>query len=229
MSLSVFRSTGAFGLVLLAACGETTSEPIAQPAAPAPVAAPTPPAAPPAAEPTPDTTPARLARVEEVIPSTAYTFVRMDACGTEAWVAGPPTELTVGQVVEMPEGMVMTDFHAASLDRTFDMILFVDFLNPTDKQPQCAKPVKATDDQFVGRVVETMDGGGYTYARLDMCGQEQWVAGPQLPLQVGQTLLAVKGSEMKDFASPSLGRSFPSISFVPKMKAVPGAPYCGDG
>ena len=170
--------------------------------------------------------PGRLAEVLEVVPTSAYTFLKMNACGMEAWVAGPPTELAVGQIVEMPEGMVMTDFHSATLDRTFDMILFVDFLNATDKQPQCAPSVKATDNQYVGVVGETMNGGGYTYAKLDMCGEELWVAGPQLALAEGQTLLAVKGNMMNNFSSPSLGRSFDRIAFVNKMKTVPGQPYC---
>jgi len=217
-------------VALLWACGEPAS-------APAPAPAP-PPVAEAAAEPTPapaeaqapkpeaDLTPARMAKVLEVIPTSAYTFARMDACGSEAWVAGPPTEVEVGQTVEMPEGMVMADFHAASLDRTFEAILFVDFMNVTDAEPACAPPVKATENQYVGRVVETTQGGGYTYARLDMCGEELWVAGPMLQLKAGQTLLAVKGNVMKGFSSPTLDRTFDEIAFVNKMKTVPGVPFC---
>ena len=49
-----------------------------------------------------------MAKVVEVLPAGEYTIARMDACGVEAWTAGPPTELTVGQTVEMPTGTVPT-------------------------------------------------------------------------------------------------------------------------
>ncbi len=213
-------------IALLWACGAPAESPqppvapVAEAPAPAPAAAPEAPA--------PSLEPARLGEVMEVLPTPAYTFAKMNACGMEAWVAGPPTELEVGQIVSMPEGMVMTNFESATLKRTFDAILFVDYLTVTDKQPQCATPVKATDQQYVGLVKTSMASGGYTYAELDVCGDTVWVAGPEMALQPGQTLLSPKGSLMKNFQSPSLDRTFAEIAFVPKMKVVPGVPYCGD-
>lgn len=207
---------------LLWACAPEPAPPAeAPPAAPVAVEAPAPPPAP-----APSMDPARIATVLEVLPTDAYVFARMDACGMEAWVAGPPTELVVGQRVEMPEGMVMTNFESATLKRTFEAILFVDYLRPTEAEAQCAPPVKATENQIVGLVTETMNSGGYTYAALDVCGETLWVAGPEQALQPGQTLLAVKGNTMKAFHSSTLDRTFDAIAFVPKMKPVPGAPYC---
>jgi hypothetical protein len=215
-------------IALLWACGTPEAMPPLPvdeaPSAPAPAAAP----AQADEAPAPSLEPARLGVVEEVLPTAAYTFARMDACGMVAWVAGPPTELEVGQVVSMPEGMVMTNFESPTLERTFEAILFVDWMKVTDQQPECSPPVKATDNQYVGVVKQTMASAGYTYAELDVCGDTVWVAGPEMPLQPGQTLLSPKGSEMTNFESPSLGRSFDSIAFVPKMKVVPGVPYCGD-
>lgn len=65
-----------------------------------------------------------------------------------------------------------------------------------------------------GRVVETMDAGGYTYVLLDTGSGNVWLAGPQTKVAVGEQIQCGQGLEMRDFASPSLGRTFESIWFV---------------
>ncbi len=225
-------------LLLLAGC-EGPVKPTAPPSAPAP--APEAPAAAAAAAPAPEP-PAlpsdtkRLATVAEVHAAGAYTILRMDACGAEAWVAGPKTDgLSVGQVLEMPLGTPMTDFRSKELDRTFDAILFVDWLRPTDARPECPKQKHHAEGQHkdpkapsdvAGVVRETMESGGYRYARLDVCGVETWVAGPKVPLQIGETLLGDVSTEMTDFTSASLGRRFDRIVFLKRIAIGPSAPDC---
>jgi hypothetical protein len=226
--------------------------------APGEVAAPTPapgstPGATPGAAPAPAPAEAqtRLAKVVEVLPAGEYTIARMDACGVEAWTAGPPTELTVGQTVEMSSGMVMEKFHSKTLKRDFDVILFVDWYRPSEQPVPCptaaAPHAPGTDDpgpgkpghgggaelgspgngtRFTGKVVETMDSGGYTYAKLASCGKEQWVAGSPTPVKVGQTLVAVDGLPMTNFTSKTLGRVFDNILFVRTLTHVEGEPKC---
>ncbi|MBX2799332.1 MAG: hypothetical protein KTR31_16775 [Myxococcales bacterium] len=186
----------------------------------------------------------RLGAVKEVLTSAGYTYALLENCGEEAWVAGPETELEVGAVVVMPEGMGMENFRSPSLDRTFDTILFVDYLRPTTDEITCAeKPPPAPvgrqgtsghDNEekppppkaYHGKVVETMESAGYTYAKLEHCGQETWLAAPRIPLQVGQFVKARKGDEMNGFTSKSLGRTFDSIFFVPSMAIAPNGPAC---
>jgi len=73
-----------------------------------------------------------------------------------------------------------------------------------------------------GKVVETMDSGGYTYAKLDVGGKPVWVAGPRTPIKVGQTVLAAKGTPMTNFRSSTLNRTFATIHFVPAFGRPPG-------
>lgn len=190
------------------------------------------PVAPVAAEPAPpapSSEPERLAVVKETLSTERYTFFRMDACGQEAWVAAPPTEgVSEGDVLEMPGGMVMTDFESATLDRTFDAILFVQWVRETDKEPECRPPVMPTEDQRVGIVVETEEAGGYHYAKLDHCGKEFWIAAQGPPIQPGTTLLTEKGSVMTDFTSPSTGETFDEIVFVARYQTVPNVPMCDE-
>jgi len=64
-----------------------------------------------------------------------------------------------------------------------------------------------------GKVVETMDAGGYTYVCLENGGTKTWVALPATKVKVGQQLTCQPGSEMQNFTSKTLKRTFPSIIF----------------
>ncbi len=224
-----------FVLLALACEGPATAPPAAPapPPAPAPVAAPTPAPAPAAAAPERE----RVAKVKEVLAAGDYTIARMDACGQEAWVAGPKTDLKVDGAVVMPMGTPMTDFEAKSLGRTFEEILFVDWIRPTDQEPSCPPPPSPEHvaerpppadpaDTMVGVVKETMQAGGYTYARLDLCGKERWIAGPPVPLNVGETAKVSGAFTMKGFKSPTLGRTFDELDMVTRITIAGAPPKC---
>lgn len=98
--------------------------------------------------------------------------------------------------------------------------------SPMQPRP-AAPPVPASADQ--GRVLETMDAGGYSYARVDLCGAETWVAGPQTALEVGDTVVLNGDMQMHDFHSKSLDRTFGSIRFVMGMRTSDAAPDCSGG
>jgi hypothetical protein len=74
-----------------------------------------------------------------------------------------------------------------------------------------------------GVVAETMNSGGYTYARLTADGQETWVAASEFPLKVGDTVQAVVDMPMEKFHSRTLNRDFPVIYFVRDV-ALNGSP-----
>ncbi len=64
-----------------------------------------------------------------------------------------------------------------------------------------------------GKVVETMDSGGYTYALLERNGQKTWVAVPQMKISKGQNISFQPGVVMENFKSKTLNRTFDSIIF----------------
>ncbi len=79
-----------------------------------------------------------------------------------------------------------------------------------------AQPVAAaapSDNAFSGKVVETMNSGGYTYVLLENNGKKTWVAAPQTTIKVGQQVTYQPGGEMKNFTSKTLNRTFDSIIF----------------
>lgn len=68
---------------------------------------------------------APVALVKETMDSGGYTYALLEIDGDEIWAAGPPSELAEGDRVALAGAMGMENFTAASLDRTFERILFV--------------------------------------------------------------------------------------------------------
>lgn len=75
----------------------------------------------------------------------------------------------------------------------------------------------ASDDmtpKTSGKVVTTMNAGGYTYVEVDDGSKKLWAAAPQFSVHVGDTVTVPPGMPMRNFASKSLGRTFDVVAFV---------------
>ena len=149
-----------------------------------------------------------FATVLETMDSGGYTYARVEVDGEEIWVAGPVTALEPGAQVSLAGGMGMQDFRAASLDRTFESILFLS---------RFASPAPTPEGQ-VGTALEVLHGGGYTYVRVEQADGEVWVAGMPVDVQEGQTVAWSGGAPMVDFESPTLDRTFDQILFVDGLR-----------
>lgn len=78
---------------------------------------------------------------------------------------------------------------------------------PVVQEPQTAV-------SFSGKIVETMNSGGYTFLLLEKDGMKTWVAIPETKVKVGQEVACQPGMEMKDYYSRTLDRKFASIYFA---------------
>lgn len=67
--------------------------------------------------------------------------------------------------------------------------------------------------QVSGKVVETMNSGGYTYALVEESDISTWVALPKSSLAVGNEISCQPGMVMNNFKSSSLNRTFKKIVF----------------
>jgi len=74
-------------------------------------------------------------------------------------------------------------------------------------------PFAGAADGISGKVIETLDSGGYTYALVENDGKKTWVAVPQTKIKVGQQVTFLPGMPMANFTSKSLGRTFDVIYF----------------
>lgn len=86
----------------------------------------------------------------------------------------------------------------------------------TEGGPAAAKSVnKATPENgsLSGKVLETMDSGGYTYVLLETKSGKRWVAAPKTIVTVGQTATFAPGMVMRNFKSETLDRTFDEVVF----------------
>ena len=63
--------------------------------------------------------------VTETMNTAGYTYAKIDTGEQEIWAAAPETQVTVGDVVAVPAGQPMYNYHSNTLDRDFDVVYFV--------------------------------------------------------------------------------------------------------
>lgn len=81
--------------------------------------------------------------------------------------------------------------------------------------PAAEKAAQPAPVPLAGKVLETMDSGGYTYVYLQKKdGEKVWVATAATPAKVGSQMSFKGGTEMFNFESKSLKRKFDKIVFA---------------
>ena len=84
-------------------------------------------------------------------------------------------------------------------------------------QPAVTTPVPAdTEPQanvISGKVLETMNSGGYTYMKVDTGKAQQWVAVPESEVKTGDEISYHDGMVMSNFTSKSLNKTFDAVVF----------------
>jgi hypothetical protein len=92
------------------------------------------------------------------------------------------------------------------------------------KPPAHSAVQAGTEDAGLsGKVVETMNTGGYTYLRIEKKGKKTWAAVPEMKVAVGQKISLAPGQEMNNFTSKTLHKTFDSIIFSPGPVAAAAA------
>ncbi|MFZ4857626.1 MAG: DNA-binding protein [Desulfuromonadaceae bacterium] len=81
--------------------------------------------------------------------------------------------------------------------------------------PAAEKAAQPAAEPLAGKVLETMDSGGYTYMYIEKKnGEKVWVASSATPVKVGSRMSFKGGAEMFNFESKSLKRTFDRIVFA---------------
>ncbi|HEY0825024.1 MAG TPA: hypothetical protein VGD76_14645 [Ramlibacter sp.] len=85
-----------------------------------------------------------------------------------------------------------------------------------------AAPAQQVPARNVGKVLQSQNGGGYTYAEVQTAaGQKVWIAGSQIEVKPGTEVQWGNYALMRNFEAKSLGgRNFPEILFVDRWGPV---------
>jgi len=75
-------------------------------------------------------------------------------------------------------------------------------------QPQPTGPVKC------GKVLEAINGDGYTFVQLDTGTEKLWAAAAEFPVRVGETVTVPEGTPMTNYHCKPLNRDFETVLFV---------------
>ncbi|QYK14145.1 NrfJ [Shewanella rhizosphaerae] len=68
-----------------------------------------------------------------------------------------------------------------------------------------------------GTVIDTMNGGGYTYVQIKEADKTFWAAGPQAEVKKGDVVVVQEQMWMNDFTSKTLNRTFDELLFVGRI------------
>ncbi len=77
--------------------------------------------------------------------------------------------------------------------------------------PAATAPANA--DGIKGKVVETMNAGGYTYVLIDSGASKAWAAAPQFAVKIGDSVVVTEAMPMKGYHSKTLNRTFEVVYF----------------
>ncbi len=96
-----------------------------------------------------------------------------------------------------------------------------DGLGQSFSQPSKPKPVVPVPNTMTapitanqGRVLEVIEGSGYSYMHLEADGQKFWVAGTGVSVKKGDKVSFQQSVAMNGFTSKSLNRTFDKIIFA---------------
>ena len=90
--------------------------------------------------------------------------------------------------------------------------------NPAPARAEAAAAASLDNTALTGTVRETMNAAGYTYLQVDSAAGPVWVAIPEGTVTKGQQVTCLPGMVMENFASKTLGRTFPTIVFSPGLQ-----------
>jgi len=156
-----------------------------------------------------------------------YTYIEVENNGRTIWIAGNPVKVTEGEIINWDQSTVMRNFYSRTLDRTFEEVIFVSRIGTSTSPSVGAMPatlpvtpapgieIPKTQVSAQGAVVSVQNAANYTYLEVRTKDNSVvWLAAPETPVNVNDSVSWPRGSLMRNFKSSTLGKTFPEIYFV---------------
>lgn len=155
--------------------------------------------------------PAMAGVAAEVLQGAGYTYVRLTTEEGDRWVAGPMTNLAVGDTLSLPTVMDMGDFQSEALGRTFEPLYFTDtFVRPGE-----------APDGYSGTVLQAFQADRYVILEVESDAGPVWIAATAAGVSEGDRVAWGDGTMMQGFYSSTLDRTFDAILFVNGIQTLP--------
>jgi hypothetical protein len=100
--------------------------------------------------------------------------------------------------------------------------------DPSTSTAGHAAGATSAPSSITGKVIETMNAGGYTYVHVDDGKQKIWAAAPGFEVSVGDEVFVPPGAPMVDHHSKTLDRTFELIYFVGGISVSGSTPESAD-
>ncbi len=94
-------------------------------------------------------------------------------------------------------------------------------------QAQAQAETKTTSDMKKANTLEVVQGGTYTYLRVEDNDREYWIATSKTAVDAGSSVYFKPGLEMVNFQSKELNKTFDVIYFVQQVSTTPEMPAGG--
>jgi hypothetical protein len=131
-----------------------------------------------------------------------YTYAEVVTQTGPVWIAANRSAIEVGEKVAWRDGAVMRNFHSKALDRSFPEIIFISSF------------ITQSGDGTQGKVISSSQSAGYSYLEVETDSGTVWLALPSMRINAGDQIRWIGGSEMQNFHSKSLDKTFDSIWFI---------------
>jgi hypothetical protein len=130
-------------------------------------------------------------KVTQTMDVSQYTYVEVDTGDGLVWIAGPVTQVKVGDAVEISGGIEMLNFHSSTLDRTFDKIQLVSAIGVKSDPKESSKSAPSGTDAGAAPPVSGIERveDGHTVAEVfagktSLAGSEVAVRGKVIKMNV---------------------------------------------
>jgi hypothetical protein len=74
----------------------------------------------------------------------SYTYVQIDTGDEKIWAVGPRLQVEVGDTVTVPAGLPMNNYRSQTLNRTFDLVYFVEAVRVEGREQESPAQVEKT-------------------------------------------------------------------------------------
>ncbi len=118
----------------------------------------------------------RVFEVAEVVQASGYTYLKVKENSDEKWMAVTKRDVQVGDVLYYDEAMQMTNFHSKDLDRTFDVIYFVNQVSTNPIMNHPATGMHGMGDMMGGAHSGKIETGKKSSISLEKSGDELTIA-----------------------------------------------------